>query len=159
MKVKTPIGWLKGLKARLLRSRQPAGAKRPDAQDDLFLRHRPDTKFYILLRPHLPEPFAALLDFDALEREAEGVRQAETRRPQARRTPKALREYLRKGVTRTEELILTAELSRIGSCLVAQHVRRDRDRRSSEKEDLCLEMTDEGGVCVSYAWREIIANA
>lgn len=151
MKFKTPIGWLKGLKARLLRSRQSAEAKRPDAQDDFFSRYSPGTKFCILLRPRLSAPFAALLDFDALAREAEEARQAATRQRQAPRTPKALRAFLMPGVTRTEELILTAELSRIESCLVARPVRRGRDRRSNAQEMFCLSLTDEGGVCVTYA--------
>lgn len=159
MKVKTPTGWLKGLKARLLKSRRSAEAKRTDAQDDLFLKYSPGTKFCIFLHPRLPAPFAALLDFDALAREAGEARQAATRRRQEPRTPKGLRALLKPGVTRTEELILTAELSRIGSCLVARPVRRGRDRRSSAQEAFCLSLTDEGGVCVTYAWRDYSISA
>ena len=79
--------------------------------------------------PLLAEPFALLLDFDALEREAEEARQEATRQPTAPRKPKGLREFLKPDVTRTEELLLTAELSRLGSCDVARPGFFDSDRQ------------------------------
>ena len=79
--------------------------------------------------PLLAGPFALLLDFDALEHEAEEARQEATRQSTSPRKPKGLREFLKPDVTRTEELLLTAELSRLGSCVVARPGFFDSDRQ------------------------------
>ena len=113
-------------------------------------RIEPGLRVEVVGFPALPEPFARILDFDALEREAARDRQGATGRPQARRTPKALREYLKPGVTRTEELILTAELSRIGTCRAVRPGRCGRDRREAASGVAYLSLA-EGGLEVSFA--------
>ena len=97
----------------------------------------------VLLEPplFLAEPFALLLDFDALEREAEQARQEATRQPTAPRKPKGLREFLKPDVTRTEELLLTAELSRLGQCFVERPARCRSDRREAASQHFLVELT------------------
>ena len=111
---------------------QAAGGVSKDARGDSRpLKWLGGGSHVVLLEPplFLAEPFALLLDFDALEREAEQARQEATRQPTAPRKPKGLREFLKPDVTRTEELLLTAELSRLGSCYVARPVFFDSDRQ------------------------------
>lgn len=144
-------GWLKWPAWPPTRRARTAEAKRPDAQEDFFLPYEPGMKVRVLLQPFLPEPFAGLLDFGALAREAEEGRQEATGRRQGQRRRKGLRAFLKPDVTRTEELILTAELSRTGSCLVAPPGRHGQDRRSSPRGILRLSVTDEGDICVTDA--------
>lgn len=92
----------------------------------------------------LPEPFARLLDFDALEREAAEARQSATRQPQGSREPKGLRAFLLPDVTRTEELILTAELSRIGACGAVRPERRHANDPQTASRPLSLLLTERG---------------
>ena len=103
--------------------------------------------------PHIPmlsEPFAGLFDFDALEREAEQARQEGTGPQQTRRAPKGLREYLKLGVTRTEELLLTIELSRLGPCFVVRPARWRSDRREVASQPVLVALTALGlEVCFS----------
>lgn len=94
--------------------------------------------------PLLAEPFASLLDFDALEREAEAVRQGATEPQTPRREPKGLRAFLKPDVTRTEELLLTAELSRLVSCRVARPGRFGGDREGTGARPLHLRLTESG---------------
>lgn len=108
-----------------------------------------------VLPPVLPEPFAALLDFDALEREAAQSRQAATARPRQSRRPKALRTFLMPGVTRTEELILTASLWRTGACLADRTALPRPNGRGTASPLLILRLTERGlrvscFSCVNY---------
>ena len=123
--------WLR-LKGLLTRQEQAAGGGSKDARGDSRpLKWLGGGSHVVRLEPplFLAEPFALLLDFDALEREAEQARQEATRQPTAPRKPKGLREFLKPDVTRTEELLLTAELSRLGSCDVARPGFFDSDRQ------------------------------
>ncbi len=94
--------------------------------------------------PLLAEPFASLLDFDALEREAGRVRQGATEPQQPRREPKGLRAILKPDVTRTEGLLLTTELSRLVSCRVARPGCCGADRQGTGATPLLLHLTDTG---------------
>ena len=94
--------------------------------------------------PLLAEPFASLLDFDALEREAEAVRQEATEPQKPRREPKGLREFLKQDVTRPEALLLTAELSRLVSCRVVRPGHSCEDREGTGAAPLLLHPTGSG---------------
>ena len=125
-------GWLKWLKGLLTESKRSAGSKTHDIRSDSIpLKWLGGGLHVVRIEPIplLAEPFALLLDFDALEHEAEEARQEATRQPTAPRKPKGLREFLKPDVTRTEELLLTAELSRLGSCDVARPGFFDSDRQ------------------------------
>ena len=100
--------------------------------------------------PLLAEPFALLLDFDALEREAEQARQGATGRQHTRQEPKVLTAFLKPDVTRTEALLLTAELSRLGACHVARPECCGSDRQGRGAG--CLRLLRRGsGLVVSFA--------
>ncbi len=74
--------------------------------------------FYVLIPPVLPQPFAALFDFDELVRTADEARKTQTLQQRESTEPRTLRSFLRPDVTRLEELLLTTELLRIGRCYV-----------------------------------------
>ena len=74
--------------------------------------------FYVMIPPVLPQPFAALFDFDELVRTADESRKTQTLRQRESTEPRTLRSFLRPDVTRLEELLLTTELLRIGKCYV-----------------------------------------
>lgn len=144
MTVNRRQGWLRRLRALLTRLAWPAGRTSTFVRAGSTLTIRPDSRLFLLDFPLLPWPFAELLDFDALERAAGQVRREATEPPQRRRPPKGLREYLKKGVTRTEALILTAELSRIGSCRAVRPGRSAQCCREGASPAVRLLLTDKG---------------
>lgn len=98
----------------------------------------------------LPEPFAQILDFDALERTAEEVQKAVTEKRQELPKLKALREYLKPDVTRTEELLLTAELSSLETCSVVRPECDRKDCCEAASRELLLRVS-ERGLIVEFA--------
>lgn len=79
---------------------------------------RPGEKPYSL--PTLAWSFAALFDFEALERRAEENWKARQETPAELKGPIELHSLLKKDVSRLEGLLLTTELSRIGACYVVK---------------------------------------
>lgn len=144
MTMAKPLKWLTGLLTRIGRT---AGSARTGAP--CGSRMKIPEGFRVVsardvLPPLLPEPFAALLDIDALEREAEEIRQAKIRQPQGSRETKGLRAFLLPDVTRTEELILTAELWRIGACVVDCQARPRASGQRTASPLLLLFLTERG---------------
>ena len=123
----TRRGLWRRLKGLLTRQAQAAGCGSKDARGDSRPWIPPGWSFPRVTM--LAEPFAGLFDFGELEREARQARQELTGPQKPLREPRGLREYLKPDVTRTEELLLTAELSRLGSCYVARPVFFDSDRQ------------------------------
>lgn len=144
----TRRGLLRRLKGLLTRQAQAAGGGSKDARGDSMLWIPNGWRL-----PHMPmlsEPFAGLFDFDALEREAEQARQEGTGPQQPRRAPKGLRGFLKLDVTRTEALLLTIELSRLGPCCVARPARCRSDRREVASQPVLVALTALGlDVCFS----------
>ena len=111
-----------------------------------------------VLPPLLPEPFLSLLDVAALEREANATLQAERRRPKELRKPKALRRFLKADVSRTEELLLTVELSRSGACLVDMRERPCLNGQGKASPLFLLSLTDRGADVSMFSYQAIIAK-
>ena len=111
-----------------------------------------------VLPPLLPEPFLSLLDVAALAREAYATLQAERRRPKVSRKPKALRRFLKADVSRTEELLLTVELSRNGACLVDTRERPCSNGQGKASPLFLLSLTERGADVSMFSYQAIIAK-
>ena len=137
-------GWWRRLTGLLTRQARTAGCESKDVRGGSTPTRWLGDGLHVLQiepTPLLAEPFASLLDFDALEREAEQARQGGTGPQKTRREPKGLRPFLKPDVTRTEGLLLTAELSRLGPCLVARPARCGSDRQGTDATLLRLHLT------------------
>lgn len=130
--------WLR-LKGLLTRQEQSAGGASKDARGDSRPWIPPGWSFHRVTM--LAEPFAGLFDFGELEREARQARQELTGPQKPLREPRGLREYLKPDVTRTEELLLTEELSRLGPCFVERPARCRSDRREAASQPFLVELT------------------
>lgn len=118
MSVKSLKKWLAGL----LRPRTPRVVPFCKGTRTGYLLEWPDGRRHeippLWWVESLPQPFQSLFDFDALEREAERYRKERKEPRTSSRTSPALREFLKSDVSRTEELQLTAVLSKRETWLV-----------------------------------------
>ena len=135
----TRRGLWRRLKGLLTRQAQAAGCGSKDARGDSRPWIPPGWSFPRVTM--LAEPFAGLFDFGELEREARQARQELTGPQKPLREPRGLREYLKPDVTRTEELLLTEELSRLGPCFVERPARCRSDRREAASQPFLVELT------------------
>lgn len=145
--MRTRRGLLRRIKGLLTRQAQAAGDGRKDAQRDSRTSRWLGGGCRVLQiepPPLLAGPFASLLDFDALEREARQARQEGTGPQKPRQEPRGLRGFLKPDVTRIEELLLTAELSRLGPCHAVRPARCGSGRPGTGATPLRLHLTAQG---------------
>ena len=105
---------------------------------------RGHTRMYFFLPPMLPASFRRLLDFDALARAAGQSRQEA--QAQRRGSPRSveLRDILKPDVSRTEELLLTRELSRHDEWRVENLEAQTSDDQAIDGGFLCLRPESSG---------------